>query len=102
MFQSYCGGVDTTSPLARLTDTHVHSLHRQTQPSSGKHKHLSLPFSLSWSLGSTLGPNLEFTVHASVYGKVLFLPQGLLSLLLLSPTTRPLHTILNIAWLAIC
>jgi hypothetical protein len=37
-----------------------------------------------------------------VYGKVLFLPQGLLSLLLLSPTTRPLHTILNIAWLAIC
>jgi hypothetical protein len=51
-------------PLARQTDTHVHSLHRQRQPSSGKHKHLSLPFSCSWSLGSTLGPtwSLPYTL----------------------------------------
>jgi hypothetical protein len=41
--------------LARQTDTHVHSLHRRRQPSSGKNKHLSLPFLPSWSLGSALG-----------------------------------------------
>jgi hypothetical protein len=39
-----------------------------------------------------VGLGLDFTVHASVYGKVPFLPQGWSVLLLLSSTTRPLHT----------
>jgi hypothetical protein len=58
----------------------------------GKDKH---PFSSLSSLlviRSDVRVGLGFTVHASVYGKVPFLPQGLLLLL---STTRPLHTIFN-------
>ena len=39
-----------------------------------------------------VGLGLDFTVHVSVYGKIPFLPQVLLLLLLLFSTTRPLHT----------
>ena len=62
-------------PLARQTDTHVHSLHRQRQPSSGKKKHLSLLFSSTLVIRVGARPNLDFTVHASVYGKVLSPPR---------------------------
>ena len=41
-------------------------------------------------LVADVGLGLDLAVHTSVYGKVPFLPQGWL---LLSSTTRPLHTI---------
>jgi hypothetical protein len=43
-------------------------------------------------IGSDVLEGLDITVHASTYGKVPFLPHGMLSLLLLFSTTRPLHS----------
>jgi hypothetical protein len=51
--------------------------------------HLSLSFPLL-VVRIDVGLGLDFTVHASVHGKVPFYSQGWL-LLVLSSTTRPLH-----------
>src|SRR5271155_1669892 len=71
----------------------VHNLHRYQPSLSNQQASFSSFFSLL-VVRFDVGLGLDFTVHASVYGKVPSLPRGWsLLLLMLSSTTRPLHAI---------
>jgi hypothetical protein len=85
----YCGVVDTTPQLDRLTHMYIAHIGRDSPARARTKASFSSFFSLVITVDAR--PNLGFTVRARVYGKVLFLPRGLLLPLLLSSVTRPLH-----------